>query len=163
MTTLYACCITSRTNHVCTIPMPYLHHCIRRARTQHPLLVRCLSTRFSKTNISGPALHGPTWSSCAVVGEKPGRDWWFYGNCWPYASRIISVAPSVLCMSRHCRNRHDTDGVFFFTFQNSPLSPSTLQIAGFKTAGAKIWGPLTNVITPQKLFLFLLFQARLPT
>ncbi|CAN0137040.1 unnamed protein product [Ectocarpus sp. 12 AP-2014] len=33
-------------------------------------------------------------------------------------------------------------------------------IAGLKAAGAKFWGPLTNVVTPQKLFLFLLFQAR---
>ncbi|CAM9617047.1 unnamed protein product, partial [Ectocarpus sp. 6 AP-2014] len=28
-------------------------------------------------------------------------------------------------------------------------------IAGLKAAGARFWGPLTNVVTPQKLFLFL--------
>lgn len=34
------------------------------------------------------------------------------------------------------------------------------QVAGIKAAGAKVWGPLTNVVTPQKLFLFVLFQVR---
>ncbi|CAM9559643.1 unnamed protein product, partial [Ectocarpus fasciculatus] len=28
-------------------------------------------------------------------------------------------------------------------------------IAGLKATGARFWGPLTNVVTPQKLFLFL--------
>lgn len=32
-------------------------------------------------------------------------------------------------------------------------------IAGLKTAGAQIWGALTKVVTPQKLFLFVLFQV----
>lgn len=35
----------------------------------------------------------------------------------------------------------------------------TSQIAGLKTAGAQIWGALTKVVTPQKLFLFVLFQV----
>lgn len=34
------------------------------------------------------------------------------------------------------------------------------QVAGIKAAGAKVWGPLMNVVTPQKLFLFVLFQVR---
>lgn len=34
------------------------------------------------------------------------------------------------------------------------------QIAGLKAAGAKFWEPLVNVVSPQKLLLFLLFQVR---
>lgn len=37
------------------------------------------------------------------------------------------------------------------------------QVAGIKAAGAKVWGPLMNVVTPHKLFLFVLFQVRLLT
>ncbi|CAM9826748.1 unnamed protein product, partial [Ascophyllum nodosum] len=49
-------------------------------------------------------------------------------------------------------------------FIGTPRDSSSLftvlnEVPGIKAAGAKIWGPLSNVVTPQKLLYFILFQV----
>ena len=80
-----------------------------------------------------------------------------------YGVDCVSVRVFMISASVRVEARRDRDIFSFASCSlHAHLKPSFWhsQVAGIKAAGAKVWGPLMNVVTPQKLFLFVLFQVK---